>query len=378
MKRLAITVVLSLLLAVIAVSPAGAQAANLLQDPGFEGATYNFVSADPEALAVTYSTPSGWGGGVALDPRSQPWMNRHPTGFPHFGPYKRNGYRSFHMSRGFATFTASVYQQVSVQPNTDVQGGAWAFIENGSGTAIVRAGIDPNGGTSPFSPSVVWSGNAGAAYQWNQVAVNARASGSVVTLFLFATQSSPSDPNGVYWDDAFLYGAAGSGDISSGSSSGGGSGGIVASPTVRLSVRTGPGTSFRRLGVISPGENYAVLSQRDDGWVEIRYGDQNAYVFGQFVTISQGQASGGGSGGAGGGVAGTTLNFTLTYTSRMRAAPTQDSATLTRIPYTTTVQATGRTGDANWVRVVYAGQTGWVAAWLGRFSGDVTTLPVVQ
>ena len=43
------------------------------------------------------------------------------------------------------------------------------------------------------------------------MSVNAHATGGVVTLFLYATQSQPSDPNGVYWDEAFLNGIPGQG-----------------------------------------------------------------------------------------------------------------------------------------------------------------------
>src|SRR5262245_44062171 len=130
-----------------AVVPASAQQ-NLLVDPAFETEAYNLVSQD-EAADVQFYVPSGWWGGVVLSPRDAFWMNVHPTGFPHTAGYKRNGNRSFHIGRGGGTFTAYIYQQVYVQPNTDVNGGAWGYIENDTGGAVLRAGIDPTGGTDP-------------------------------------------------------------------------------------------------------------------------------------------------------------------------------------------------------------------------------------
>src|SRR5690606_27536978 len=146
----------------------------------------SFISADPQALAVTYNVPSGWGGG-GVTGGSQPWQNVHPSGFPHNEPYKIQGNRSFNMARGGGNYTAYLYQQVSVAPNSSVEGGAWAFIENGSGTAIARVGIDPTGGTNPFSGAVVWSGNASNGFNWNRMSISATAQGGTVTLFLFAT-----------------------------------------------------------------------------------------------------------------------------------------------------------------------------------------------
>ena len=374
MKRLLI--VAFLLALVVIVMPAGAQTGNLLNNPGFESTSYTFVSADPQALAVTYSAPAGWGGGVVTG-GSQSWQNVHPSGFPHNGPYKLQGNSSFHMARGGGTFTAYIYQQVSVTAGSPVEGGAWAFIENGSGTAIARVGIDPTGGTNPFSGAVVWSGNGANGFNWNRMSISATAQGGTVTLFLFATQTFPVDPNGVYWDEAFLNGNAGSGEISNPAAPAAPSG-RIATPRVRLNVRSGPGTSFDRLTVISPSESFGVVSE-SGGWVQIDLGGRTGYVSATYVTLSGGTPSNsGGTPVVQAPAGGVTLDYTLWYNVVMRDAPTRTAGEVATVPANTVLRAVGRTGDSNWVQVNFNGQTGWMASWLGRWSGRINDLPVLQ
>jgi hypothetical protein len=35
-----------------------------------------------------------------------------------------------------------------------------------------------------------------------------------------------------------------------------------------------------------------------------------------------------------------------------------------------------RSSDNNWLLVNYEGQSGWVAAWIGRLQGSISSLPV--
>ncbi len=347
-----------------------AQAVNLLTDPGFEGEQYVVAAYDP-VDGTAFSVPLGWGGGVATLPATEPWMNKIPTGFPHFGNIKWAGNRSLHVARGFATFTAWVYQQVSVQPNTDLVAGARAYIENPS-NGVVRVGIDPLGGTNPFEPRVVWSPYAGNRYVWNSMEVSAKAGGAVATIFLFASQGLPSDPNGVYWDEAYLIGVPGvpQGQNNDGSTTSPNGPYVIAN--TRLSVRAGAGTGFARLGIIDAGDGYPLL-QTLDGWHKINYGGQEGYVSALYSRVSATPPVGGG-----GSVPPVDiLDFTANYTLRMRAAPSTTAAELAIIPWKTIVRAIGRTADNVWVLVQFEGQTGWVQARYGVFSGgNYRGLPV--
>jgi LysM repeat protein len=198
-----------------------AQGANLLQDPGFEGPYVNRGRAN-------LNTPASWPIWIADGPRNAEWMNRSDkvTAFPHNnGPEIHSGAASLNIDGGFVTYTAAVYQQVSTTPGTNLTGSAWARIKtcniapntDNCGSAVesgafVRVGIDPNGGTDPNNPSIVWSGNIAPHDNYQQATVSATAAAGTVTLFIYTTQSSPSALNRAWFDDAVLTtgGAGGS------------------------------------------------------------------------------------------------------------------------------------------------------------------------
>ena len=372
-----ILVILSLTALLIGL-PASAQTENLLQDPSFEGANYLLVSMDP-ADDSRYHVPAGWSGGVVRSPGAAAWINAHPTGFPHTAGIKRSGGRSFHMARGGATFTAYLYQQVPVQPNSPLQGGAWAYVESGGG-GRVRAGIDPTGGADPFSPNVVWSDWLFNRNNWSQVSVNATAQGNVATLFLFATQDAPSNPNGVYWDDAYLNGIRGQAPVEAAPAATGGQPTVTADFNLR--VRRGPGIDQPRMGAMAAGESYPLLDDLG-AWYAIDFNGETGYISAQYATVGQGAASTastapatGGSAGGAPVTTGTTLDYFVDYTLKMRSGPGTNHSEILTIPHTAMVQAVARSADSNWLLVNYGGQSGWVAAWIGRLQGSISSLPV--
>jgi uncharacterized protein YraI len=372
MKRVFVLLVL-VVLAFGAIIPANAQATNLLQNPGFDSEAYTLLATDPLDPFTTYNAPSAWWGGF-ISPQTwgETWRNAFPAGYPHSAGLKRSGLFSFNMARGGATFTAWIYQQVSVQPDTDVQGGAWAFLENGV-DSLVRAGIDPTGGTDPNSPNIVWSNWSNLLYQWNFVSVNAHAQSGTVTLFLYATQNNPGNPNGVYWDEAFLNGVPGSGVIGAPSAAPAAPSAQVVTSSIRVNVRSGAGTDFDRIGRINPGDSYTFVGQSGD-WVQIDFNGQPGYVSAQFVTVAGGQPTAPSAGGAVAPV--DALQFTVDYTIRLRSAPNTTSSTLERISNTTVIPAIGRTADGQWLQVIYNGQTGWVAARFGRLNDKIARLAI--
>ena len=70
----------------------------------------------------------------------------------------------------------------------------------------LRVGIDPTGGTSPFSPEVVWSPEQAAFDQWVEFSVEAVAKGDTVTVFTHSRAEwvYARLNNDVYLDDASL------------------------------------------------------------------------------------------------------------------------------------------------------------------------------
>ncbi|MFN8560539.1 MAG: LysM peptidoglycan-binding domain-containing protein [Anaerolineae bacterium] len=224
LRRLAmIAALLSVIGGLIPAQRAAAQDTSLLRDGGFEGQYTNRGRAD-------LNIPTDWSIWIGESPHTEDWMNLPPVVFPHNGPdpAPHSGARSLNLNKGYATFTAAVYQQVSVPDGSNVMASAWAFlrtckIPDGADTctssadsnAFTRIGIDPNGGTNPFDVDVVWGTNAAPHESWQQMTVSATATGGTATLFLYSTQQWPAEVNNVYWDDAAL--------------SVGGSGGVAAS-----------------------------------------------------------------------------------------------------------------------------------------------------
>jgi LysM repeat protein len=70
----------------------------------------------------------------------------------------------------------------------------------------LRVGIDPYGGSDPFSANVVWSPEKSAFDRWVEFSVQAQAKGSAVTVFTHsrAEWDWPRINNDVYLDDASL------------------------------------------------------------------------------------------------------------------------------------------------------------------------------
>lgn len=219
MQRRTFVLLLTVLLALVAAAPAAAQDGNLLQDPGFEG---EYTGRGRPDLNI----PAAWGLWFTETPRTESWMNLPPVAFPHNGPgpNPRSGARAFNFNKGYATFTAAIYQQVAVPVGATVTGSAFAYLRTcnipegfdncGSSPesgAFTRVGIDPNGGTNPLAGSVVWSASAAPHDQWGQMTVSTTAASGTVTLFLYTSQTWPSEINNVYWDDASLIASGGTG-----------------------------------------------------------------------------------------------------------------------------------------------------------------------
>jgi uncharacterized protein YraI len=346
-------------------TPASAQD-NLLVNPSFDSDVYTPVSFDSTNPSVYLAVPQGWNGGVIQSPRNESWQNIHPTGLPHVGPMKVDGHRSYHVARGGGTFTAYIFQQVTVAPGTPVTGGAWVLIEGTTGYA--RVGVDPHGGTNPFAPGIVWAGTD-VRNNWSTPTVNTVAAGNTVTLFLFASQDFPSNPNGLYWDAAFLRGTAGTPPPATGAPAPSGGGSTVSANIGRLNVRLEPTSNSRILGIISLNEPYPVLGEAN-GWYRIQFGNREGWVSAQFVNVSGNVPSG----------QAPAPQFEFGYTTsarlRVRAAPNTDAAELTVIPFNTTVEIVGRTANNSWLQVRYGNVVGWSAGNYGRITGDLSRIPV--
>lgn len=205
-----------------------AQGGNLLANPSFEGQYSSYIPETPQELAdcprnicTTAQLPQGW----------KPWwVKERPTDVnPEYKPAEANvggnrihsGSRAAQYFSFWSTHKAGLRQTVNVPANAVLEfsifGQAWmseddnASVSDRSGTPNMQIGIDPTGGTNPYSPNVVWSGYQQPYDAYARFAVQAQAQGEQVTVFTFSAPSvNPNSPeygfkhNDIYWDDASL------------------------------------------------------------------------------------------------------------------------------------------------------------------------------
>ncbi|HEX3050019.1 MAG TPA: LysM domain-containing protein [Aggregatilineaceae bacterium] len=185
---------------------AGAQGGNLLQNAGFDDAltgraTINgavpvgwnvwgtFGESDQETLAVLYRSA----------PRS--WRLRTEHGQPMGG-----GYQTVSAQVG-STYRFSIYALIWTCDDEQWQcrDDTHTFADTSSG-GRVRIGIDPTGGTDPYSTNIQWS-SFSSPFTWGALAllsVDAKATGSQITVFTYYTADKTMRWHDVFWDDASL------------------------------------------------------------------------------------------------------------------------------------------------------------------------------
>lgn len=204
---------------------ANAQGANLLVNPSFEGQYASYVPETPAEMGdcqlgvcTTAQMPAGW----------KPWWVKerssdvNPEYKPaEFGDRVRSGSRASQYFSFWSTHKAGLRQTVAVPENAvvtfTVWGTSWMTESDNSGssdgaaTPNMRVGIDPTGGTNPYSPSVVWSGFQQTKDVYGLFSVQTQAQGTNVTVYTFsAPDVNPNSPEygfkhtDIYWDDASL------------------------------------------------------------------------------------------------------------------------------------------------------------------------------
>jgi hypothetical protein len=108
-------------------------------------------------------------------------------------------------------FAGGIYQQVSVTPGTDYAAQAsiltiWETSATRTDDKMLKqVGIDPNGGTDPNSPDIVWGQARGKDVEWeSKVGTSATAISSTITLFVLVTSEASSSRNQVFVDTVVL------------------------------------------------------------------------------------------------------------------------------------------------------------------------------
>jgi len=230
------TIFVALCLLLLA-GPASAQQPNLLTNPGFESPYFQQCchtepGFDPNAPYAEVQVANGWAA-YWVTPDSNP-------AFPSYcdyniapvtcQPYHRPEFRDLATAperihgganaQKYFTFysihLAGLYQQVTgtIPGQTyrfTVYVEAWSTDSSVSGASSsgdqamgLQAGIDPNGGTDPFSANIVWGQTLNPLDTWQQLGVDTAAQSSTITVFTRSWPRLAFRHVDVYMDDASL------------------------------------------------------------------------------------------------------------------------------------------------------------------------------
>lgn len=279
LPTLAILLALGLLAAVVSQPIAHAQQ-NLLINPGFDGAYSSFIpQTDQQKAACTLGVcttaqmPDGWfpwwvsqsatdGELINRMPEYKPVCPSQPCPFLNRvkGGTQAAQYFTFH-----STHTAGMWQRVTVPANARVKYSVWGQAWSSASDAIpsdypttvnMRVGIDPTGGSNPFSGSIVWSGYQNPYDNYVPFEIEAAAQGTSVTVFMWSAPAEPRKHNDIYWDEASLI------VVGQGSAPAGGSGAAPAAPAYVPGPTPTPNAEGLILVTVQPGDTMWAIAAR--------------------------------------------------------------------------------------------------------------------
>lgn len=180
---------------------------NLLDNPGFEGSFSNVAGSWQSWIADDTNAPD-----FQEDPLFFAATNAGDNGLI---TQIRSGSNAQAIFSFFATHDAGVYQQVSgITPGTELRFSIYGHvfsnnltdldISEDDGGVAVRVGIDPTGGTDPFSSNIVYSEPFITYDSYIQYNIIALAESETVTVFVRSTITEPVQNTVVFLDDAVL------------------------------------------------------------------------------------------------------------------------------------------------------------------------------
>ncbi len=248
---------------------------NLLVNPGFES-PYGKQCCQTDLSIYLPNTPvdevqtaQGWFGWWRQPDSSPNYPSRcdlpsserickiwHRPEWREAAPYA-NRIRTGTNAQKYFTFwsvhEAGMYQRVTgIKPGAKLQFSAYmsawstataeSLTSEGQQTMTLKVGIDPYGGTDPFSPNIVWSAPGDSYDTFAQFTVQATAAANAVTVFTYSQPVYPLQHNDVYVDDAALVVAGGNVSATSGTSGTGGTRRNSGSATPAATATKRPGT----------------------------------------------------------------------------------------------------------------------------------------
>ncbi|MBN1966954.1 MAG: LysM peptidoglycan-binding domain-containing protein [Anaerolineae bacterium] len=314
---------------------------NLLNNPNFEQAHGDGVNLTaPPGWNVWANTSSGLVG-RQLQVGQEVVSN--------VGIHQGGG--SFDAYKGWSTYNVSLFQTVSgLQAGSTVRlaafGRMWScdsdaeaaidpcitsdgsVVSESNTGASFRVGIDPNGGNDPNAGGIVWSNSTSPYTSFQQMTVEAAASGGSVTVVLNASMQQPARHQHVFWDTASLT-------VVTGGTTGGGESGApapTAVPALAASVQPqAPREDGSIVHIVQSGDTLAAIAVAYDMTLpEIL--DLNGMTMDDARILRPGQellilpASGGASSGSGGAEEAPAEQPTADSGGEGEAAPGEDEA----------------------------------------------------
>ena len=167
---------------------------------------------------------------------------------------------------------------------------------------------------------------------------------------------------------------------------------FVTSP-FRVNVRSGPGTAYTIIDVLTPADGLDITGQSADAdWLRVNFNGQEGWVFTGVVDVDGAVEN------APVVEAGATAVLLLDmdtgaptvvedsgdvvvmtrFNSNLRTSFSTEADILEMIPFNTELLPEGRTENSSWLMVTFDDQSGWVYAPILFFaSGQVETLPIM-
>nr|WP_295574954.1 C40 family peptidase [uncultured Intestinibacter sp.] len=123
--------------------------------------------------------------------------------------------------------------------------------------------------------------------------------------------------------------------------------------TAGLNVRTGPSTSYAKIGTLSYGQSVNVLST-SNGWSKINYNGSTGYVSSQYLQSTKPSSSSSSE------TSQTVKYVNTTSGLNMRTGPATSYAKITTIAYGQSVNVLSTSNG--WSKINYSGSTGYVSS----------------
>jgi hypothetical protein len=199
---------LVLALALLPVSPGHAEGQNLLRNPSFEEGWYH--------ASMSNFIPNGWSYWFQHRAPDEPRLHWMPE--PEFGGIEdrpgqaTSGRWSARWFNIWAIHNAGLYQRVAVPRGARLRFAIWVLSWSSQNDQWLVSeswqhrwvGIDPTGGTDPFSPSIVWGRDDATMDQWVRLSIEATALAESATVFVREQPDWPVKHNDCLVDDAEL------------------------------------------------------------------------------------------------------------------------------------------------------------------------------